>query len=653
MRTGFVSFALAAVSLSGPLSAGDWASIPSEIWAIKEDPSKGLKGALVLEDRISFKGNGIEYRYRVRIFGESGKSAAEFSDFPDGAESFDGRTVYPDGKILAFNQRKDFATKSISVGDANEKRTVIIPPGVTGDCVVELRWWERADEMGKFSPLPKRMGYSAYMQLANRFPTRAFIVEVPLEFKFASTYFPTRSIRPEVTTTGRFRVYTFRDIPAKESIPYGFETAREFPAFSVFYLSEALQTPSGGGGQDFWKLATNYYFKSYLQKKVKKGSAYRALFDEIWTGVEGNPADQAALIKIRMDARIRNLSSPTFAEEGSRKREEIREETNSQDLDETARRGSTDALGMTVLYLHLLLDKGLQAKIAMVVDQEAHLFRFESPNVFQFSSQLVGVAEPNGTMRWVEPSRRYSQPGVIHPVYQDTQALLIDPNDWSATQVKIPAQPSGMNVRKYLVDVVPSEGMDRFSIKASFSGYPEYQERRRFMVLEPKEQNRTLKENLEIRLKSATFARVEVKGIKDAKELVTWEAEGSLEREETRQREVAPFPTIPYALWFPDDYPDERKELILIPYRRTQESTSIIHIPEGWSWNGAESIENRNRYGTVRWVAEKQPGNIVKVVLRVEVNARLESASSYPTLKTFLGWMREASTRTLLLQKNP
>jgi len=652
MRNYFIAICMAVAFFSAPLHAGYWSPISADVWAIQEDPSKNLKGALVLEHRISFKPNGIEFRYRVRIFGESGKSAAEFSSFPDGAEAFDGRTVYPDGKVLVFNQRKDFATKSISIGDSSEKRTVVIPPGVTGDCVVELRWWEPASERGKYSPLPKRMGYSAYLQLANHFPTRAYVVELPMDYRFVQTYFPTRSIRPEVSTSGGARVYTFRDIPAMESIPYGFETAREFPAFSVFFLPTDLTGISlSDGGKEFWTFVALRYFKPYFQEKAKKGKAYTALFDELWAGVEGNPADQAAQIKIRMDARIKNLSSPTYAEEGGRKRDEIGEEIKSQDLDETARRGSTDDSGMTLLYLNLLQDKGLRTKIAMVSNLEDRLFRFECPNIYQFNSELVGVEESNGTMRWVEPGRRYAQPGIIHPNYQGTQALLIDTKDWSVSQFKMPIQPSKTNLRKFSVDIVPSEGMDQFSIKASFAGIPEYYERRRFMALEPKEQNRTLKELLESRLKSASFSRVEVKGAKDGKELVTWEAEGSLEREETRQREVVPFPTIPYAMFFPDEWPAARKDLILIPYKRVQESTSIIHVPEGWAWDGAPSFDHENRFGRVQWLAEKQEGNIVKIVLRVEVDSQLQDAYSYEPLKLFMGWIRQASNRTLMLKK--
>lgn len=651
MPKALASFLITVFSLVQPIFAGEWSTIPAEVWAIKEDPAKGLKGALVLEDRISFKGNCIEYRYRVRIFAESGQSAAEFNQFPNLAEGFDGRTVYPDGKIVKFSKRTDFASKSITAGDLREKRTVVIAPGVTNDCVVELLWREPAAEMGKWSPLPERFGNSFFTQLANPFPTKEFTIEVVNNCQFFYTYFPTRTLRPETTTNGRMKIFTFRDIPAKEPIPFGFDQARDFPAFTMFYVPEELKISAIEGGKNFWSNAANYYFKRNLKTEVKKGRDYRNLFEELCKDVVGSATEQAAEIKIRMDAKIRNLSDLTIAEKGNLKREE-KGEINSHLLDETAQRGSTDGYGMVVLYLHLLQDKGLQPQLALVANKRSHLLRFNCPNILQFDSYLMGLPDDKGDMFWIEPARRFSIPGIVHPNYQDTQAIQINPKDWAASLITIPAQPISINERKYSVEVIPGDSADRFTLKASFKGYPEYVERARYSDFEQREQNNRLKEYLEEWHKSGTIAKTEVKGTQDSKQLVSWSAEGSIEREEARQREVQPFPGIPTALYIPDEWPEARRDLIHIPFHVTQENTSIIHIPEGWTWNGAEPYRYENHFGLVFWNAEKQGNNTIKVVLRIEVDNHLTPASSYTALKTYLGWIKEASNRVVILQKS-
>jgi len=52
---------------TGALWAESWAPIPPEVWAIKEDPAKGIRDAVVLENRVRFTHVRTEFVLRARI----------------------------------------------------------------------------------------------------------------------------------------------------------------------------------------------------------------------------------------------------------------------------------------------------------------------------------------------------------------------------------------------------------------------------------------------------------------------------------------------------------------------------------------------------------------------------------------------------------
>lgn len=125
---------LSALALRG----GGFAPIPAEDWAVKEEPARGIQGAVVLEKRLRFDKMGLVYYYRLRILSEAGKRLANFRP-PARAHGFEGRTVQRDGRELTFQDDKDFTTTTLSTWSGFERQeTVVFPPGLTSDCILEL-----------------------------------------------------------------------------------------------------------------------------------------------------------------------------------------------------------------------------------------------------------------------------------------------------------------------------------------------------------------------------------------------------------------------------------------------------------------------------------------------------------------------------------
>ena len=72
-------------------------------YLLRIDPALWAEVEKWAADELRSVNAQIEYLLRLRILGESGRRAAEVAEFGEEAHSFEGRTVYPDGREVLFN----------------------------------------------------------------------------------------------------------------------------------------------------------------------------------------------------------------------------------------------------------------------------------------------------------------------------------------------------------------------------------------------------------------------------------------------------------------------------------------------------------------------------------------------------------------------
>lgn len=641
-------FLLFLCALMPLLHAGTWAPIPAEVWAMKEDADKGIKGAVILERRMIFRTVQIEYLVRIRILGESGRKAAELAEFGDDAHSFEGRTVYPDGKVVPFNNRKDFTEgTAVSVGNTDIKRTVMIPPGVTSNCLVEVRWKESSNQRGR-SPLPKRMGSSWEWVLGDAYPTELNVVEIPGSFPWAYSLVPGPVHQPEVKEQGGFKIFAFRNLPAFEESPYSLQATRPAPRLAIFNQPDLLLSHVRGTPQAYWDAASRIFVRNWFDGEIQIGKVFKAFAQELTSGLSGSAQTRARELLLRLDTRIKNRGHLTFEENRALEKRDAYPE--DEDLDALVKDGAASASGMRVLYFQLLKAAGIQPKIALVADRDIRLAKASSMNLFQFTHELIGVEEAGQKTIWLDPTKRFAPAGMIHPDFQGTQAMVVDSATWTCVFMNLPPQAPEFNSRSYRYEVDMEEGEDRFTVDAQFGGYPEYAERYRFLSLESKEQERLLREELEGYLKQAAFTRVQVLNAQSPAQPFGWRAEGKIEREDGRRREVYPFPAMRTPMNQPDAWPDTRKDMIVIPYLRTQRAVSRIRVPKGYQIPKIDPIQEKNIFGTVSWSLKPldRPDEL-EVTLEVVASGFAAQPSGYSELKQFMNWVATAANRTLIL----
>jgi hypothetical protein len=608
---------------------------------MREDPAAGVSGAVVLETRISFHAEGVEYTYRVRILSEAGRAAAQFAPFSSSAYDFEGRTVRRDGATVRFSEKKDFQSIEVESQSGDRTLTRLVAPGVTDDCVVELRWKERGS--GLRGPLPWEYGLFHEWPLGHAYRTRQIVVDFPSSFAWAYA-FSGNAFEPEV----KGRRYTVRDLPPIEPVPFSLEATRNLPRLTVYRQPSSLVSAARKGEEEYWKTVGRFYKDSLGD--VSRGGEFEAFAQGILEGLPETPHAKALALRDRLDARIVNTGAMTFAERANRSEKDDKARIEPADLGAAVRRGATTAHGMFLLYLHLAKQAGLKPTVALVTDRSKRVFQWKLLSNYQLDHYLVGVAESGRPVLWLDPTLRFGG-GVIHPSHQGTPGLELDTDAWTLKPVRMPILPAAFNVREFTYELQLGEDEDAFTAKARFGGYPDYVERRQFMALEPKEQSRSLKERLEKELKTATITRAEVAGAQSADRNMTWEAEGRMEVEASRRRTVGLFPAMPRVVTVPPALPETRTLPIVLPYPCVQVARTRVSIPSGYHLVTGDGVDHSNTVGSVSLsLREAGPGR-AEAVLRIELTSTMLRPEAYGELKEFLTWSEAASRRSVILER--
>ncbi|BDU71643.1 hypothetical protein [Mesoterricola silvestris] len=648
----FPASALLGLAIAGTLAGAEaeaWKPIPADVWALTDSALPGGLGAINLARRIRVTDSSVVNEFRIRICSQRGRRAAEFTAFEKDA-AVTGRVVYPDGRQLTFDSQKDFHVRtSFSSRLVDHQEQVLVPPGLTDDCVVDLRW-----EAPRYWSAWARVGRgSETWDLASTFPTRILTVEVPqvnwFDFSFNSAGLPCVPIN-----TPDLKVLTIKDVPATTYAPFALKSVRNIPLLKVYIQGNLLRAASREGKDAFWKKVVELY-RDFLTKDLVMGNRYRAFSADIRKDLPAGPQALAQELALRIQDKVLNLDRLTLAERSRRTRKESEERIELRDLEGLARRGTAHGGGIFALFLQLLKEAGVTPKVFLVVDREVAVFHSEQKNINQITDFLVGVEEPGKPPIWLDPAMRFAPPTLVHPDYQGTPCIEIDTATWTGRFVDLPSQAPSTNRRRdtYRLELLPDQ--DRFTLEADFRGYDDYRWKWTFMNLEPREQDRKLREQLEVRL-DTIVDKAQVLHATDPRTPIQWTAEGRIDRAVGRHRRVDPFPMTPYALPLPDALSETRSDSIILPYLLEREAVSRFRLPPGYGWKGAPPYRRSNEFGSVSLLAERVDGPDGPegvATLKVQVVKAMAGPGRWAAFKEFLGWIREAGSTQLILEKNP
>lgn len=639
-------------ALPGAIGHASWATLAapptSGIWAIQDDPSKG-KGAIFLEKKVLLEMESVTYTYRILILADHGKRAAEFPSLSDWAKDIHGRVVYPDGRAVPFDSRKDFITRTVAQnGWGAKKGTVVVPPGLTDHCLVELQWRDIRGFLG--GNAMEREGERSWA-LQEAFPVQESTVEVGDGFPWAWRLYDFGR-NPEIQTRERSKLFVFKNLPPAERPPFSKACYAQDPYLKVFLQPSGLADVIRKGADKYWNTLALRFLKEEYTADLDRGWKFSAFSASLRSGLTGTPVEKAAMIYNRLQAKIRNLNAPTSVEAVLLEKDPKGVIGASNDLSDIIKRGGTMAKGMQMMLWSLLKDEGISTRLAFGVDKDRGFFNVNELNLQQFDRTLVGVPDGKGVF-WMDPSLRFTPAGVISMDYQDTEVLEVDTNTWTARPVLLEAQPFSNISKCFSYDLSFEDGDMRFSVDGSFKGWAAVEERYRFIRLSPDMQDRSLKERFEATSRKVDrILKASVLNATDGTKDMGWRVEGLIEQDGGRRRVFNPFPLLTWPLAEPDAWPHARTEPIALSATGIQLASASYKVPQGYKVVVPAPLHRVNALGSVSWITEGggTPDTPVKSVMRVDIKVQTAGPEAYQDLKDLVRWIKEASERVVVLE---
>ena len=656
-RTALLFLSLLAL----PLAGAKWAPIPNETWAMKGDPALVAGGAVILERKLDFQPNYLEQTIRVRILSQAGMAAVEFTDLPPELLSLEGQVTQPDGKVQAIGRREDFLVrKVVSTVDGSVNEGVLIPPGVTADCVVELRWREATErgkaDMGRMSlldkgPLPVRCGDFHFWSLGSAYPTKVALVQRSKEMGWPFLFFSTSGYAMAEGSGAMGSTYQFRDLPALPPAPFSLEMHRPVPKVLFYRPIEGLTYLTKGPAGDYWQKVVDLAYKNWFLEKVAKGEAFRAFSAEVRKDLAGGPRERARLIGERLSRRMVNLDQLLYDEKPDPLARHAVDEAGVSNLNYAARSGYVDNAGMVKVLFHVLLDEGLQPKVAMVADRRQWVVNPEVRTPYQFTHYLLGVEEPGQPVLWLDPLGRMVPPGEVPYYYQGTKALTFDGVNWKAGFQEIRFAPASSNGRTFTYQVDLTDEVAKVRVEAAFSGASALQARRTLSQQSPTQREAWFKGTLE--KGGLTVSRAEVAQALDVTRPLACTAEATFPVEPGRILKVNPFPGMDAALYLPASLPAQRLDPIIMPFLGIQEAQSTVKVPRGYVLAAPVVRIKSTQWGTVLLEVRQDPDSgDLTARMKASTLSAYNLPAAYGSLKDYLQAVQAVVYPEITLEKS-
>ncbi len=620
-----------------PISATDW--------AVVENPAAGIRDAVVLLDTTDFSEKVIERYRRVRILSENGKAAAEFYDESGTAYELKGRVVLPDGSEIRFGQKDLVETLSMRSQRHKETTRLLVPPGLTDDCIVETSWTLPATNglpsanrtYFDFVAEPWFVGTKSYT--FHELRGGSYVHQIWTKADEGHFAFEKTNTRKKVT---------YREIAAAEDQPFGnpfrHEQAHYVYAFHYYFYLD---------------LSPDKFWDDFAQKIVRNrltyldfspGSDWDDWVRELRASLPADPVAAMTLVQSQFRKRFA-LTSLLSPEQAPRVTRTIQpSDLPSRLLGATWRRGYGNASELSQLFFRLV--QALDLPVSLVYPSRLDALPFDprtlDANCFDLNKPLYAVYVKDQPVIFAPVWYEY-RPGYFPSSYLEMPALRIDPRTWKTQFITMPgiAAESNRLVSQYKSQLHPN-GTLTIQFKRQGTGAFLANVMRHYFPLPAPERTTHLKERWSDQHTTVEAAAVE--GADDLMGLVTetLAATRTVARDDTTRLVIEPFLHGMMPLETPAVWPEHREQDLFAPYAFQTIDLNTLTLPEGWRLIGDNTWEHTNEVGSVKYSCV-QKGNMLTVRRDVTLRHCRYPRSQLEPFKAFLTWMEEAYAQSLTL----
>ncbi len=626
--------------------------ISAETWEIGEDPQNAIYDAVIVEDHTEITSISINRYRKIRILSEKGKEAAQFEDPTGKAKDIKCRVVDISGNQVNIDKKEDLVeVLDFKSRSETNKTKILVPPGLTTDCVVELSWRVFASE-----GLPEGKYRNVYYIPEPFFvKKKRFKIDKGALRNRGGSYLVTRAVWIPAQPPAKFtaldtnaRMLIYENVPALKAHPFG----NMYLDPSAAFVSLFKTFPNFGSKPvQFWKRFGNEYLKDHMNRKFSKSKKYKAWIKELKARLPDDHVQAAiqVLDAVRREVSASDMLPPSkraiFAEKGI-------ETEHEAWLSMVFENGMAHPWQMCFVYYRAAMDCNLPIRVAFANPSTDSPVQASALDPFSLDLYSPFFAVKKGDNNWVflSPAWQEYTPGFMPPHYQGGPAILFDPNnkwDYEIISTARFGPDAHQKIRQYAISI-EEDGLVKFTVNEKGTGIYNSRKLLRYFPKTKDEQVEDLKEIWQDRMPSFLVSDASLKGVSslDGSVEVFVSAEQKLDLSDNTWLALNPFPGDSLPVSTPNIWPENRKQPIILPHQLQQIDLAIVTAPEGWKLRGKPSWQKANSVGKVSFRAVQEE-NKITVRRDIILYSDIMGPDAEGELKYFLAWMNEAGYQNI------
>lgn len=597
----------------------------------------------------------VKHYRLIRILSEQGKSAAEFAADGRWLSKVRGRVIDRDGAITEFNDREDFVDiMAFRTRREKAKVKILIPPGLTDDCIVEIEWTMNGSDGME--------GDADFMRdpIAEPYYCAKKVLDMTAikSRGYTATRYVWNGVKAPTTFTktryaGSKNTLVYENIPPRKEHPYG---NRFLDPNLAFFMTFKTFPDFGGQIDKFWPR----FCKSVLKEnhdRIVTGGSHRAWLKDLETQLSADPAtdprqNPVAAAKATLAALHRRISLTHMLSPEQLTAYRNQKDRSNPKLEHCFRDGWATPDQITHLFIKSLRDLGIKEKLVFTNTLDDPPLRPEELNPYAFNWWMPLVLVEQGQDKAMFCAWRPSLPaGYLPADKQGLPALIVDPKGWDHTFGQTLMYGPNANQQQTTYEAAFDED-GRYTIAMEQIGTGFYNAVNKFMYfsLTDGERDQLLQERWQRRFGDQFHIdNVTITGDRDLQKLTTIEVKANLTMSlDSAWISVNPFPGSFIDLSSPPMWQPDRTEPIVLERPFYQMDTMRLKLPNGWSLKGKPSWKKSNDIGSVKFVAV-QEGNTVTIQRVVQLNGHLFHADAQELLRVFLAWVNEVEMQHIAI----
>ncbi len=627
------------------------APITGADWAVVQNPVASIYDAVVLLDTTSFFDTAIERFRRVRILSENGKAAAEFQDDTGTAKELKGRVLQPDGSETRFSQEDLVETLSARSKRGRSSTRLLVPPGLTDDCIVELSWTIPAQ---RGLPLKAATFFDAIAEswyVATKTYTFNKIRSQANEYLVRQIWTRAADDHFAVEEGSGFKKVTYRDIAAVEPQPFGNDYRHDNGHYVYAYRYYSDLNPNA---DKFWGDLSEKVVRQILTGlKFAPGSDWDEWVRELKAKL---PADQVAAMTLvqsqfRKRFALTSMLSPEQAGKVTRTTQE--DDVPERILGAVWRRGYGEMYELSMIFFRLV--QALDLPVYLVYPSSVDELPFNpitlDDNSFNLYLPLYAVYAKDQPVIFAPTWYEY-RPGYYPWYYLEMPALQVDPRTWKSQFIRMPGNSPESNriVTQYKTQL-SADGKLEQTYKRQVTGAYLANATRRYFPIPAVERAIQLRERWSDEQTTVNAAAVEGADDLDGIITETVSLNSTVPVDGITRLAIDPFPNALKLLDTPSVWSDHRDQDLFVGFAGQTVDLNTLSLPSGWKLFGDNDWEHTNQVGSVKFKCV-QEGNKLTVRRDVTLHHGNYARELEGQFKEFLAWMDEAMDQSIALDLN-